>query len=206
MTKRRILLDMDDVLARCVDYWLEQLNKTHNLSLCKADISNWNMSKNPEVRATGLTYDEIFAPMGKKGFFFELPVMEGAQEGVQDLIDNFGEVVIVTSLPSDIYRPGEVTQEKLDWLRKYFPYFSKTRNIVMTKRKGLVKGDLLIDDAPHNILEYPGKTVVFDQPYNQGVAATARVANQPGSPAWERVLETCLDIFAKETDERPYPV
>lgn len=78
------------------------------------------------------------------GWFAELPVTEGAVEGINLLAEHF-EVWICT-------KPLEVNptcrDEKALWIRKHFgPDWEK--RLILAPDKSMVAGDILLDDAPH---------------------------------------------------------
>lgn len=88
-------------------------------------------------------HPEIQYPQSIKGFFEELRPVKDGVETVKKLIT------------SDIYDPYILTapstrnplsySEKRIWIEKYFGY-SFTKNLIICSNKGLLKGDILIDD------------------------------------------------------------
>ena len=70
-----------------------------------------------------------------------LEVIPGAKEAVMRLANEF-DVFIATTPPWD--RP-KVWGEKRDWIVEHFPYLKK--KMVLTHRKDLLIGDILIDDS-----------------------------------------------------------
>ena len=200
MAKGRILIDMDEVLSDCITHWINELNETHGLSLERSKVDDWRIERSTAFKNVNLTKRQIFQPMNLAGFFSLMKPMPESKEGVQELLDEGFELAICSSLPAARRYAGQMAQEKLDWLRTHFPYFIETRNVVFTKRKEFVAGDLLIDDAPHNILSYPGKTIVFDHPHNQKVEGTKRVK------CWNEMKDACLEALKlKERNDSKNP-
>ena len=70
-----------------------------------------------------------------------LEVILGAKEAVMRLANEF-DVFIATTPPWD--RP-EVWSEKREWIGEHFPYLK--RKLILTHRKDLLIGDILIDDS-----------------------------------------------------------
>ena len=55
--------------------------------------------------------------------------------------------------------------------------------IVLAPNKGLIKTDVLIDDASHNLLEHPAEIkLLYDQPWNRKETLYERVMN------WDDIL------------------
>lgn len=55
---------------------------------------------------------------------------------------------------------------KLAFLLNYFD----RHDIILATDKALVSGEILIDDAPHQISAFPGHTIIYDQPWNRGIS------------------------------------
>ena len=70
-----------------------------------------------------------------------LPVMEGAIESVDKL--NADHEVFIASTPP--WTRPEVWGHKREWLEEHFPYLK--RKLILTHRKDLLIGDVLIDDT-----------------------------------------------------------
>lgn len=185
----RVLLDMDDVIANCVGYWTRELFHRYGVNITPADVDRWDISNTPKLISAGLSREQIFAPMNEPGFFAKLPMVRGAQSAVHQMKEKSWDVVIVTSLPLLEHRSGQVIDEKLYWLKENFQDLIPERNVIFTYRKDLVSGTILIDDAPHNLSNYPGKTAVFDRPWNKEIGGTIRIQNwNTGLSTLEKLL------------------
>jgi 5'(3')-deoxyribonucleotidase len=55
--------------------------------------------------------------------------------------------------------------EKVEWLKIHLPFISED-NIVFTRDKGILSGDIMIDDEAGNLLKFEGKRILYGQPYN----------------------------------------
>lgn len=97
------------------------------------------------------------------GWFSDLPVVAGAQDGVQALVDAGVDVWVVT-------KPLEANptcrDDKGAWLRRHFPDLE--RKLILAPDKSLIVGDVLLDDAPH--LSWVDRAlwrpVIFAAPFN----------------------------------------
>ena len=70
-----------------------------------------------------------------------LPVMEGAIEALAEL--NADHEIFIASTPP--WTRPEVWGHKREWLEEHFPYLK--RKLILTHRKDLLIGDILIDDT-----------------------------------------------------------
>ena len=70
-----------------------------------------------------------------------LPVMEGAIEVLAEL--NADHEIFIASTPP--WTRPEVWGHKREWLEEHFPYLK--RRLILTHRKDLLIGDVLIDDT-----------------------------------------------------------
>jgi len=55
--------------------------------------------------------------------------------------------------------------EKLSWIQTHLPFLYPDR-IIFTGNKGILSGDILVDDNFQHLLEFQGKRIIFTQPYN----------------------------------------
>jgi len=105
-----------------------------------------NLKKNPAV-----TY-----PQSQYGFFANLVPIEGAIEAYKKLETQY-EVFILTA-PS--YLNPLCYTEKRVWVEKHLG-LATTPNLIICQRKGLLKGDYLIDD--HRYPAFEGEQLLFGQ-------------------------------------------
>jgi 5'(3')-deoxyribonucleotidase len=193
MTEPIILIDMDDVLADLTGNWINLLNKRHGTSIIRDDLSVWNVGRSIPIKFPNITSSEIYAPLSEPNLFRTLPVLPGVKPALREMKSLGWELVIVTSLPIVKHRPGMIVQEKCEWIEEHLSEFIKPRDLIFTYRKDLVKGNVLIDDAPHNITSYPGPTIIYDRPWNRKVTGTARVNK------WSEVVDVSRKIFSSES-------
>lgn len=97
------------------------------------------------------------------GWFAELPVVPGAQQGVLDLLNAGVEVWVCT-------KPLEVNptchSDKANWILRHFPPLHD--RLIIAPDKSMIAGDVLLDDAPkHEWLDHaPWRPVIFAAPFN----------------------------------------
>jgi 5'-nucleotidase len=160
----RLLIDMDGVLCDLVKKWFAVYNAQHHDTLRAEQMREWG----PHVYAK--RGRAIYRYLSQPGFFLDLEPLPGAIEGMHQLVKCGHDVVIVTAA-----RHGHA--DKLSWVRKNLPFFD-LHQVVFAHRKELVRGDVLFDDAPHNLAAFApyGLPVAMAYPYNEG-AVGQRVHN-----------------------------
>lgn len=152
-----ILLDVDGVLADFAGALLAWAGPVYS----REQLTEWDLTK-----ALGLEdrQQEFDAVASEPGFCESLPLIDGAQVFVEEL-RSFAEIIVVTSP----YSAAKLwTFERLRWLEKHFAITK--HDVIFAKRKYLVRGDLMIDDGPHNIDEFLRrdlKGILIDQPWNR---------------------------------------
>lgn len=104
-----------------------------------------------------------------KGFYRDLPLIEGALEALKDIEENcldFIEPFICTA-PEIEFEDLFCHTEKVQWLREKVGDFWVKRTII-TKDKTLINGDYLIDDKPKvtGVCFPPWIQIHYSQPYN----------------------------------------
>jgi len=158
-------LDCDGILADLMPYWLEFYNRDYQDCLKNEHLTAWETHTLVKPECGFKVYEYLERP----GFLCEVPLMPGAQQGVARLLDMGHEIVVVTDTPA------KSVSDRLLWLRTHFAAIPE-QNYIITPRKDLVRVDLLVDDAPCNIVNARCPYVIFDHPYNQGVPGP-RVTN-----------------------------
>lgn len=93
-------------------------------------------------------------PHSQYGFFTNLDPIEGAIEGVNKLRET-NDVYILTR-PSTL-NPLCYTEKRI-WIEKHFD-LDFCENLILCCHKGLLKGDILIDDKPWPTFE--GEQILF---------------------------------------------
>ncbi|MGQ9621434.1 MAG: 5' nucleotidase, NT5C type [Bacteroidales bacterium] len=156
---KRILIDMDGVLADVYRYYFEIYKKETGRSLTVGDVAG-----KLEAEAFPCQLRWVTTP----GFFRSVPVMKGSVEGLRRLNKEYGVVVI--SLATEF--PGSLTDKQL-WLHEHFPFIS-WRQIVFCGDKSLIKADIMVDDHLKNLDNFAGETIIFTQPHNMLLTTSHR--------------------------------
>lgn len=186
----RLFLDVDGVLADFSAGWLEMAREETGWKHGNGVITHWNAAESlffaELAKATNRDAAELDAAVWKRvnrvGFCAGLSVIEGAREFVQALGEIEGVEVEYLTTPMDT-SPTWTTERK-EWLHRHFG--AKAKDVHFSAKKGLFRGNMLLDDKPSNCLEWArenfgGRALLWDAPYNAAATAPDDVA------AWTRV-------------------
>lgn len=156
----RILIDLDDTIAD----FQGRLAGIYNENFPDTPI---DLSKRKDfylgLGDTMYLIDDAWHIMRGIGFYLSLDVVEGAIEAVKNLQKEH-EVYIVTSAGTTF--PLAPT-EKYQWVERNFGT-KMLNNLVITRAKHTIKGDILIDDKPEvgeDKAEW--QHILYDRPYNR---------------------------------------
>ena len=156
MNTLRILVDLDDVLNDLLDRWVEFLNEKHGLNANAQELRVWNVQ---DIYPT-LTEKEVYQPLYENELWRLLSPRPTSVEYLKRMIDEKHDVLIVTA---SVYQTLPV---KMDWLFAKFPFLS-WENVIITRRKQLIKADVLIDDGIHNLENGEYFKILMDSPNNR---------------------------------------
>lgn len=192
MRKLTILCDMDEIIVDLLGHWLNLYHVDSGHLVHKGQVDMWEMEK---LLPPGTPPEAILKYLKQPGFFLKAPPMPGAIESIRLLMSYGHEVIIVTSQAGH-----ESAAEKLYWIEEHMPFFPM-KNIFLGHLKYKVKGDVLIDDGPHNIEPYrknwPNSFIAtIALPYNRRVKHLCDVYAEDWSTpetAWDTIREEILD-------------
>ncbi|MDI3327229.1 MAG: 5'(3')-deoxyribonucleotidase [Alicyclobacillaceae bacterium] len=157
---KTLLIDMDSVIVDLMSAWCKRYNDDWNDNLTPADILTWEWEKYVKPECGRKIYQYLDEP----DMFLNLEPLPHAIEVLERLSRHF-EILIVTSS-----RRGAMAQ-KDEWVSRHLPFIGR-RNLIFAHRKDKVCGDLLFDDAPHNLEAFrrTGRlAVAMDYAYNRHV-------------------------------------
>jgi 5'(3')-deoxyribonucleotidase len=158
-------VDFDSTLAKIDEPWLQRLN-----SACG---TNYNSEQ-------WLDWDLSFLRPHEKRLFFELLTPDlydsvkpypGAPETIRELASRSGVVLkCVTSNPKQ--NPGEFSEAKIRWLRRYVPDLATS--VVFSRKKSGLGLQVLVDDGPEHFVEADFIPVLVERPWNRKVSCNLR--------------------------------
>ncbi len=151
----RVLFDLDGVLADLVT----PLSKKFDFR--KEDVTAFNFNDClGKIKAS-----KIYQEMARPGFCAELQPMEGALSVLKEVQEQGHEIVFVTA-PFPYSRTWSF--DRMLWLKREFREIDAP--VILTDRKDLVSGDLLVEDRVKNLAAFKEtgrKGLLIDQPWNQ---------------------------------------
>lgn len=162
--KKRIALDMDEVIADVSPKFLDLYEQEFGVRLAKEDY--WG-KKIYQVNGANQIREYLF----DKGFFADLPVMPGSQEVVRELMEHF-DIFITTAAME--FRAS--LEDKYDWLHQHFP-FIHWKNFVFCGDKSIINADYMIDDHAFNLHTFRGKGILYTAAHNIHETEFTRVNN-----------------------------
>lgn len=160
-------LDFDGTINNMLDTWVAWLNKNHGMSVDASMITDWSL----ENTFSNLSIKELFEPVDTPEFWDEVTIKPGAAEVIKKLIADGHAIYVVTS---SHYKT--LSYKFKNCLFAHLPFLTK-ENVIVTFDKSLIRCDVLLDDAEHNLVNFPGIGVVFDAPYNKCCSADYRVSS-----------------------------
>jgi len=167
----RIAIDMDEVLADPIHKFIQLYNRDHQVPLDLIVKPGTEIFQNVPAEINQKWFEYI----NEKGFFRDLPVIDGAVEAVQKLQENY-EVYIVSAAMEF----KNSLEDKFDWLQEHFPFIS-WKQIIFCGEK-IVDVDIMIDDRIKNFADFKGRPLLFTSPHNVLITEYERVDN------WKQVL------------------
>jgi 5'-nucleotidase len=187
MSKLRILIDQDAILADLLADWLALYNSKFDDALTKSDIHSWDVHKYVKPECGTAVYALPSAP----GLYRNLKPIPGALAAVNSLLDDGHKVAIVTAHSEH----PENTTEKMQWIYEHLPRLGH-KNVFFAHLKSWIKGDVLIDDSPNNIISYreswpDAKILSIAYAYNKSASHLCDVYAQDYTDtekAWTEIL------------------
>jgi guanylate kinase len=181
MKKKTILIDVDGVLTETMDKTIKRYNNKYNKSIKVSDIKDYTLHKNKDIDK------DIYNIFKEKEFFKNLKPNEEAVKIISKLFNEGHDIIFSTA----VVREGYI--DRHDWLKKHFPIVPD-KNYMLGCRKDLLKGDIMLDDSPDNLLNSRCKHVVcMDRPWNKHLKNIKRVSSFFEFYNWIKILDK--DIF-----------
>ena len=180
-----ILVDMDDTIECLLAAWVKVLNEHYGRTVTTEDVTDWDVTK----AYPGLAKEQVYGVLNEEGFWGRVDPMPGAAEALQRFIAKGHEVYIVTATAYE-----SVPEKMRDLLFRWFPFIS-WGNVIIAARKQMIRADVLIDDAVHNMVGGQYAKILVDAPYNRGFDAAAEGMIRVHS--WEEI-EREIDRLAAE--------
>lgn len=156
MTKKRVAVDMDEVIADSISRFQEWYDLDYQLPLTLEQLHGKNVpdAVAPEHQAALREYPN------RPGFFKDLPVMADSQRVLREMSQRY-ELFVATAA---MEFPNSFA-DKYAWLQQHFS-FIPWRNVVFCGDKSILNADYLIDDNAYNFERFRGEGILFSAPHN----------------------------------------
>ena len=156
-----ILIDIDDTIEYLCRTWCKWLNLKYGTNVKYRNITNWDLS----VFFPSLSRDQVYEPLHNANFWKIVPPMLDAIKYIKMLINEGNKVYLCTSTDYRNIRP------KFEYvIQKYFPYISWNQ-VIVAANKQMIRGDILVDDAPHNLENGKYYKILMSAPHNKNYNA-----------------------------------
>ena len=171
----RIAIDMDEVLADPIHKFIQLYNRDYGIPLDLVLEPGKEMYQHVPEHINNKWFEYI----NEKGFFRDLPLIEGSVDAVKQLHEKHDVYIVSAAME---FRNS--LEDKLDWLAEHFPFIG-WRNIMFCGDK-IVNVDVMIDDRAKNFVGFEGRKLLFTSPHNLLLSEYERVNT------WQEVLEKIL--------------
>ena len=179
MTKLRIAVDMDEVIADLHGRRLEAYEAEFGVSLSDADLYGKKIyDATPEAH-----HERLQGYLSEPGFFEGLDVMAGAQDVLHELSKEHEVYIVTAAMEVPMSMP-----EKYAWLQTHFPFLNPL-NFVFCGHKFILATDVLIDDSPRHFETFAGQPILFDALHNRTEERYPRVNTWSEVPALLQSLD-----------------
>lgn len=155
MKKLRILCDADDTIENLTTHWLDVLNSRYNRNVKKEELKIWDMT----AAFPDLKPEEVLEPLYCNEFWERITPIDNSGYYLERLMNEGHELYVVTaSIP-------ETFNAKVKKLLNMFPFLNRNQ-IILAHNKQQISGDVLIDDAVHNLIGGSYIKFLYHQPNN----------------------------------------
>jgi 5'(3')-deoxyribonucleotidase len=175
------LIDIDDTICDTVPVWIRKYNKKYKDHLKVKNIQEWDLAQYT-VPECGIKIYDILEQGNLYKFTKPIPL---ALDGINALRSLDFEIAYITA------GSPKASVNKYRWLKDH-NFWNIKDHYVQTHSKHLIKGDLMIDDNYNNIINFSGKGLLFNQPWNLKYTYGNRING------WKPII----DDIHKYTEER----
>ncbi len=170
-----ILVDMDDTIENLAEAWIELVNEEYGTCAEPAEQCAWDMA----LMFPELPKERVYEQILRDELYRRVRPFDGAAHYMKKLIDDGHEVYIVTVNP---YQTVRAKMEEI--LFKYFPFIDWA-HVIIASNKQMIRGDVLVDDAPHNLEGGDFEKILFTAAHNRDYDAEANHMTRVNN--WEEV-------------------
>ena len=140
MRQLTILLDCDDTISIFMETCINKYNEIYGTNHSIEEIDDWYID--------GIFEHDLWSIFDKTDILQHMPVKSGALDTIKKWYDMGHRIVIVTGITS-----AKAYADKMKWIKLVGlePYIY---DVIPTRHKELINGDMLIDDNPEYLREW----------------------------------------------------
>ena len=176
--KKKIAIDMDQVIADMEISFVELFKKEYNLSF--ETIEDY-LTENPNFDLV-TTIKELYPLINNYTFFRNIPVMKDSQSVLRELADKYDLYIATAAM--DV--PKTFTA-KYEWLQEHFDFIDP-QHYILCGDKSIVHTDYLIDDSIRQLDRFSGTGILFVNSLNETEERYVRANN------WNDIRDYFLSI------------
>lgn len=158
-----ILVDMDDTMEQLLEALVKRANERFDRNASVDDVTDWTIV----CAFPGIEKRQILDFMREDDFWEDVKPVPGAAEALKHFMDEGHQVYIVTATEIE-----HVEEKMKQLLFRYFPFLC-WEQVIITGRKQMIRGDVLIDDGIHNLEGGSYRKILFTAPHNRSYDAEA---------------------------------
>lgn len=176
--KKKIAIDMDQVIADMEISFVELFKKEYNLSF--ETIEDY-LAENPNFDLV-TTIKELYPLINNYTFFRNIPVMKDSQSVLRELAEKYDLYIATAAM--DV--PKTFTA-KYEWLQEHFDFIDP-QHYIFCGDKSIVHTDYLIDDSIRQLDRFYGTGILFVNSLNDTEERYIRANN------WKDIRDYFLSI------------
>lgn len=149
-----ILCDIDDTISNFGHEVLKRQNAQNGTNYTFDQITTWDWMKE--------TFKSPWSVLDTYDFWDKVEINKNAIDCLENLVNQGHQVYLVTAshyMPTLSYKVHRT-------LSSFNPKLINEDNVIICRNKQLLKGDIIIDDAPHNLNRY-AHNILIDRPWNR---------------------------------------
>jgi len=169
VSRIKLAIDLDSVLADTMVVWAEEFNKRNNSSITKENIISWDISKILNISITEVS--DIFTYIWDKRWL-DIPSTEPS---IGNIVSNLHDKGFRISILTKRYRSS--VSNVIKWLDLHKIHCDDLLFVYDDIPKTDYPFDILVDDAPINFSDIvsPRIGVLFNQPWNKNFSWPVRI-------------------------------
>lgn len=148
-----ILFDCDDILIDTVPRWLDEINSKYGIRKHITDVTDWDITKpfSKEILEGKITKEDIYAVVADDNFWRDISRIEHMYPLLDELKSQYGDKIKMSILTASHYY---TLRSKMTRVLYLYKGIFEWDDVIVTSRKGMVRGDILVDDNFDNCNEF----------------------------------------------------